>query len=66
LRSLTPRQRLDLLGEIWDSLTTDPDELVLTDAQRDEIDRRIDELERDTVRGIPWEEVLEKIRRRAG
>lgn len=66
LRNLTPRQRLDLLGEIWDSLTADPDQLVLTEAQRVELDRRLDELDQDTVRGIPWDEVLEKIRKRAG
>jgi putative addiction module component (TIGR02574 family) len=66
LRNLTPSQRLDLLGEIWDSLTANPDQLVLTDSQRAELDRRLDELDQDSVRGIPWDEVLEKIRKRAG
>jgi putative addiction module component (TIGR02574 family) len=66
LRNLTPSQRLDLLGEIWDSLTANPDQLVLTNAQRVELDRRLDELDQDSVRGIPWDEVLEKIRKRAG
>lgn len=66
VRSLSPGERLDLLEEIWASLTETPEKLPLTDAQRAELDRRLDEFERDPARGIPWEEVLKKIRRRTG
>jgi putative addiction module component (TIGR02574 family) len=37
----------------------------LTDAQREELDRRLDDLERSGTEGIPWEEVLRQIRKRA-
>jgi len=66
VKSLSTRERLDWLDEIWTSLTDAPDEVRLTEAQRAELDRRLDDLEQDTVRGIPWDGVLDRIRRRAG
>ena len=59
LQSLTPQERLELLEELWDSLTDD--DLPLTRAQREELDRRLDDLDRDGPRGIPWEEVLRRL-----
>ena len=59
---LTKEERLALLEEIWDSLA--PDEVPVTDAQRAELDRRLDDLDRDRDRGIPWDEVLRRIRER--
>ena len=56
---LTPEQRLRLLEQIWDSLS-DAD-VPLTNAQREELDRRLDDLERDGPRGIPWEEGLDRL-----
>jgi putative addiction module component (TIGR02574 family) len=55
-------ERLDLLAVIWDSL--DPDDVPLTEAQRAELDRRLDELMNDPSAGIPWEEVARRIRDR--
>ena len=56
---LTPEQRLRLLEQLWDSLTDD--EVPLTSAQREELDRRLDDLEREGPRGIPWDEVLNRL-----
>ncbi len=36
--------------------------LPLTDVQREELDRRMDEVDRDGPSGIPWEEVLRRLR----
>ena len=49
LQSLTPQERLELLEELWDSLTDD--DHPLTRAQREELDRRRDDLDRDGPRG---------------
>jgi putative addiction module component (TIGR02574 family) len=62
IKSLTPQERLALLEEIWDSL--EPEDVPVTDAQRRELDRRLDDLERDRDLGIPWVEVLRQIRER--
>jgi putative addiction module component (TIGR02574 family) len=64
IAALTPEERLSLLEEIWDSLAKTPAAIPLTKDQRDELDRRLDELEREGPVGIPWEEVLRRIRHR--
>lgn len=61
LDALSTDERLDLLEELWDSLTKDPASVPLTDAQRDELDRRLDDIERNGATGIPWEEVLARL-----
>lgn len=62
IENLTADERLALLGEIWDSLS--PEDVPITDAQRVELDRRLDDLEGDSNLGIPWDEVLRRIRNR--
>ena len=64
IASLTTEERLNLLEELWDSLAATPAALPLTDAQRAELDRRLDELDAEGPVGIPWDEVLSRIRRR--
>jgi putative addiction module component (TIGR02574 family) len=68
IEELSPDERLELLEEIWESLRQDPDKVPLTSAQQEELDRRLDELEGDVDRGgdlgIPWDVVLEQIRKR--
>jgi putative addiction module component (TIGR02574 family) len=64
IASLTPEERLSLLEELWDSLATAPDTVPLTETQRAELDRRLDDLDREGPVGIPWEEVLSRIRSR--
>ncbi len=63
IKKLTTEERLALLGDIWDSL--DPEDVPVTEAQRAELDSRLDDLEGDRNLGIPWEEVLRQIRDRS-
>ena len=62
---LSPEEQLQLLDQLWESLSANPDAIPLTDAQREELDRRLDDLDRDGPVGIPWEEVLARIRARS-
>jgi len=55
---LSPQERLDLLERLWESLRDLPQTIPFTDAQRAELDRRLDDLEREGPVGIPWEDVL--------
>jgi putative addiction module component (TIGR02574 family) len=64
IAALTPEERLSLLEQLWDSLAATPEAIPLTEAQRAELDRRLDDLEREGPVGIPWEEVLSRIRSR--
>ena len=56
---LSAAERLRLLEELWDSLG-DKD-VPLTATQKAELDRRLDDLEREGPKGIPWEEVLSRL-----
>ncbi len=64
IASLTTDERLSLLEALWDSLAVAPEALPLTEAQRVELDRRLDDLEAEGPVGIPWDEVLSRIRSR--
>jgi putative addiction module component (TIGR02574 family) len=61
---LTPAERLQLVEELWESLCDTSEAVPLTEAQRTELDRRLDDLEEEGPMGIPWDEVVRRIRRR--
>ena len=66
LDELTPEAQLELLDEIWDRLSRNPSAVPLTEAQRTELDSRLDELEDDLRAGRdlgePWEEVRKRLK----
>ena len=68
VESLTPDQQLDLIGDLWERLSRSPGGMPLTATQKAEIDRRSDDLDEDVRAGgplgIPWEDVLQRIRSR--
>ncbi len=53
--NLSAAEKFELLDVLWESLETD--ELSLTDAQRDELDYRLSQHERNPNEVIPWEQV---------
>ena len=61
IATLSPEERLKLLEQLWDSLSSTPDAVPLTKPQQQELDRRLDELDREGPSGIPWEEVQRRI-----
>lgn len=61
---LPPPERLHLIEELWDSLVTDGSTPEVTDAQRSELDARLDDLERNPDAGRPWHEVREALEAR--
>ena len=69
IERMSPDKRLELLEQLWDSLRKEPSSVPLVDAQREELDRRLDDLEADIESGaplgIPWDEVLQRIRTRS-
>lgn len=50
-------QRLELMHEIWDSITSESGRSYMTDAQRRELERRLAEHEADPEDVVPWEQV---------
>ena len=55
IESLSASEKAELLDAVWESLEADV--LSLTDAQRAELDHRIDRHERNSSDVIPWEQV---------
>jgi len=65
LTKLSSDERLRLIEEIWESLAPSPKAIPLTAAQREELDRRLDELAgAEEDEGIPWDEVARQLRAR--
>ena len=60
---LPVEDRVRLVEAIWDSISAVPEALPLTDWQKEELDRRLDELEADPDAGFGLEEVFARIRR---
>lgn len=58
-------ERLRLVEAIWDSIAQAPEALHLTEAQRAELDRRLDDYDRDPDAGSVWSEVKESILNRS-
>ena len=61
---LNVEERLRLIEELWESLSSDPSRIPLTQAQKNELDRRLDAIEEGDDAGIPWNDVLDRIRNR--
>ena len=62
LLELSVAERIQLVEDLWDSIAAVPEALPLSDAQREELDRRLDAYRRDPSAGSPWEEVQRRIR----
>jgi putative addiction module component (TIGR02574 family) len=62
LTRLSPRQRLDLTERLWESVKGE--DLPLTEAQRAELDRRIEGFDQDREQSIPWERLKAELRER--
>jgi putative addiction module component (TIGR02574 family) len=63
VRDLPVEVRLKLVEDLWDSIAADQNTLPLTEAQKAELDKRLDEFETDDDLGEPSAVVLARIRR---
>jgi len=57
--SLSPADRLELIGAVWDSLS--PDDLPITEAERALLDTRLADMERNPDDQSPWPEVKARL-----
>ena len=63
---LSIAERLQLVEDIWDSIAEETESLPLTDAQKAELDRRLEQYRRDPDSAIPWEQVRQDLRKPGG
>ena len=62
--SLSVKDRLRLVGEIWDSIAASPEEIPLTASQRKELDRRKRQHRRNPTAAKPWSEIKDRLEKR--
>ena len=62
ITKLTTEERLDLIGELWDSIA--PADLRLTPAQEAEVARRMASFDTDAKAAIPWEDFEKELDKR--
>jgi putative addiction module component (TIGR02574 family) len=55
IAKLSTAERLSLISELWDSVAAE--DVPLTQAQRDELDRRLSTFEADAAQAVSWETV---------
>lgn len=54
---LSVAERIQLVEDIWDSVAAFPDDVLLTEAQKKELDRRLQAYRQNPDEGISWEEL---------
>jgi putative addiction module component (TIGR02574 family) len=64
IRKLSVAERIQLVEDIWDSIAASQAEVPLTEAQREDLDRRIEAYEADPDAGSSWEDVEKRIQGR--
>lgn len=57
-------ERIQLVEDIWDSIAESADELPLTDAQKAELDHRLDAYHANPGEGSSWEDIRKRIQGR--
>jgi len=58
---LSVNQRLDLIGELWDSIPDSIEDFPVPEWHLAELERRLTNADQDPDAGIPWEEVKARL-----
>jgi len=67
LRKLSVAERIQLAEDLWDSIALEPADVPgVTDAQRQELQRRLREHDADPSTAVPWEQVRAELMARSG
>ena len=61
IMEMSVAERILLVEEVWDSIAAVPEAIHLTEAQREELDRRLEAYHENPQAGAPWDEVKARI-----
>ena len=61
LQKLSAADKFALAVELWDELSSNPDEIPVTEEQLNELDRRFEEYRQDPDKVVIWEDVKARI-----
>jgi putative addiction module component (TIGR02574 family) len=59
--SLSIPERIQLVEDIWDTISAEADAIELTEEEKKIIDDRLDAYHRDPESGSPWEDIYKRI-----
>ena len=54
-------ERIELVEAVWDSIAESPESLPVTAAQKRELDRRLEEYEKNPQAGRTWEQIRDSL-----
>ena len=63
---LTPAEKLQLIGDLWDDLSSVPQEIPFHTWQKEELDRRRADLMQNPDSTLTWDEIVSRLRNRHG
>jgi len=61
ISNLSPMEKFELLGNLWDDLSDHPEQIPILDWQKEELDRR-----RSDMRETTWDDVKARLRAKYG
>lgn len=59
--NLPVSERIQLVFDIWESIAAVPESVSLTDAQKEELEKRLEAYHEDPTAGSPWNAVKSRI-----
>ena len=62
ISELSIAERIQLAEDLWDSILEQQEQLPLSPAQQQELDRRLENYEKNPTTGSSWEEVKKRFR----
>ncbi|TBR61906.1 addiction module protein [Westiellopsis prolifica IICB1] len=61
ISQLSVAERIQLAEDLWDSIVEQQEELSLSEAQQQELDRRLESYKKNPTNGSSWEEVKKRL-----
>ncbi|HEY9693036.1 MAG TPA: addiction module protein [Oculatellaceae cyanobacterium] len=61
ISQLSVAERIQLAEDLWDSISQQQEELPLSEAQQQELDRRLENYQENPTNGSSWEEVKKRL-----
>jgi putative addiction module component (TIGR02574 family) len=58
---LSVPERIQLVEDIWDTISNEPEAVQLSDEEKKIIDERLEAYHRNPALGAPWEDVYKRI-----
>lgn len=63
ISELSVAERIQLAEDLWDSILEQQEELPLSEAQQQELNRRLESYKKNPANGSSWEEVKKRLKK---